>query len=36
MIVRPVDQGEGLRLAPSKHLIDAVRPFARRLQGPAG
>jgi phosphopantothenoylcysteine synthetase/decarboxylase len=28
MIVPPVDQGEGLRLAPSEHLIDAVRPFA--------
>jgi phosphopantothenoylcysteine synthetase/decarboxylase len=36
MIVHPVDQGEGPRLAPTKHLIDAVRPFARRIQKPTG
>jgi hypothetical protein len=35
-IVPPVDQGEGPRLAPSETLIDAVRPFARRNQNPAG
>jgi phosphopantothenoylcysteine decarboxylase len=36
IIVHSVDQGEGLRLAPSAHLIDAVRPFVRRIQDPAG
>jgi phosphopantothenoylcysteine decarboxylase len=36
MIVRPVDLGEGPRLAPSEDLIDAVRPFARRIQDRAG
>ena len=36
MIVHPVDQGEGPRLAPSEHLIDAVRPFARRSHDPTG
>jgi phosphopantothenoylcysteine synthetase/decarboxylase len=36
MIVHPVDHGEGPRLAPSEHLIDAVRPFAGRVQDPAG
>ena len=30
MIVPPVDDGEGPRLAPSALLIDAVRPYARR------
>jgi phosphopantothenoylcysteine synthetase/decarboxylase len=29
-IVPPVDDGEGPRLAPSEHLMDAVRPYARR------
>src|SRR5208282_230480 len=29
-IVPPVDEGEGPRLAPTAHLIDAVRPYARR------
>jgi phosphopantothenoylcysteine synthetase/decarboxylase len=29
-IVPPVDEGEGPRLAPSKVLIDAVRPYVRR------
>jgi phosphopantothenoylcysteine synthetase/decarboxylase len=36
MIVRPVDLGEGPRLAPSEDLIDAVRSFARRIQDRAG
>ena len=27
-IVPPVDEGEGPRLAPTRLLIDAVRPFA--------
>jgi phosphopantothenoylcysteine synthetase/decarboxylase len=30
-IVPPVDEGEGPRLAPSTQLLDAVRPFARRV-----
>ena len=30
VIVPPVDEGEGLRLAPSAMLLDAVRPFLRR------
>jgi phosphopantothenoylcysteine synthetase/decarboxylase len=30
MIVPPVDQGEGPRLAPTALLLDAVRPYARR------
>jgi hypothetical protein len=30
MIVPPVDQGEGPRLAPSETLLDAVRPHVRR------
>jgi phosphopantothenoylcysteine synthetase/decarboxylase len=30
MIVPPVDQGEGPRLAPSEMLLDAVRPHVRR------
>src|SRR5712671_5292234 len=29
-IVPPVDEGEGPRLAPSRLLIDAVRPYVRR------
>src|SRR5271169_75204 len=29
-IIPPVDQGEGLRLAPSAVLLDAVRPYVRR------
>src|SRR5690242_3079948 len=28
-IVPPVDEGEGPRLAPSKVLVDAVRPYVR-------
>jgi phosphopantothenoylcysteine synthetase/decarboxylase len=30
IVVPPVDEGEGPRLAPSARLIDAVRPFVRR------
>jgi Flavoprotein len=30
IIVPPVDDGEGPRLAPSAVLIDAVRPYVRR------
>jgi phosphopantothenoylcysteine synthetase/decarboxylase len=30
IIVPPVDEGEGPRLAPSAQLIDAVRPYVRR------
>jgi phosphopantothenoylcysteine synthetase/decarboxylase len=30
IIVPPVDEGEGPRLAPFARLLDAVRPFARR------
>jgi phosphopantothenoylcysteine synthetase/decarboxylase len=30
MIVPPVDDGEGPRLAPSAQLLDAVRPYVRR------
>lgn len=30
IVVSPVDEGEGPRLAPSAQLVDAVRPFARR------
>lgn len=30
IIVPPVDEGEGPRLAPSATLLDAVRPFVRR------
>src|SRR4249920_1844384 len=30
MIVPPVDEGEGPRLAPTAVLIDAVRPYVRR------
>jgi phosphopantothenoylcysteine synthetase/decarboxylase len=30
VIVPPVDEGEGPRLAPSAMLLDAVRPFVRR------
>jgi phosphopantothenoylcysteine synthetase/decarboxylase len=30
VIVPPVDEGEGPRLAPSEQLIDAVRPHVRR------
>ena len=30
MIVPPVDEGEGPRLAPSVQLLDAVRPFVLR------
>jgi phosphopantothenoylcysteine synthetase/decarboxylase len=30
MIVPPVDEGEGPRLAPSTVLIDALRPYVRR------
>jgi len=29
-IVRPVDEGEGPRLAPTTALLDAVRPYVRR------
>jgi phosphopantothenoylcysteine decarboxylase len=29
-IVPPVDEGEGPRLAPSEHLLEAVRPYVRR------
>jgi phosphopantothenoylcysteine synthetase/decarboxylase len=29
-IVPPVDEGEGPRLAPTKELLDAVRPYVRR------
>ena len=29
-IVPPVDTGDGPRLAPTRLLLDAVRPFARR------
>ena len=29
-IVPPVDSGNGPRLAPTEHLLDAVRPHARR------
>jgi len=30
IIVPPVDEGEGPRLAPSELLLDAVRPYVRR------
>jgi phosphopantothenoylcysteine synthetase/decarboxylase len=30
IIVPPVDEGEGPRLAPSEQLLDAVRPYAHR------
>jgi phosphopantothenoylcysteine synthetase/decarboxylase len=30
IIVPPVDEGEGPRLAPSVQLLDAVRPYVRR------
>jgi phosphopantothenoylcysteine synthetase/decarboxylase len=30
IIVPPVDEGEGPRLAPTTALLDAVRPYARR------
>jgi phosphopantothenoylcysteine decarboxylase len=30
-IVAPVDEGQGPRLAPTDALIDAVRPYARRV-----
>ncbi|HEX3413991.1 MAG TPA: flavoprotein [Stellaceae bacterium] len=30
IIVPPVDEGEGPRLAPSAALVDAVRPYVRR------
>ena len=30
IIVPPVDEGEGPRLAPTEQLIDAVRPYVRR------
>jgi phosphopantothenoylcysteine synthetase/decarboxylase len=30
LIVAPVDDGEGPRLAPSERLLDAVRPYLRR------
>src|ERR1700690_3760369 len=30
IVVPPVDEGEGPRLAPSARLIDAVRPFVSR------
>jgi phosphopantothenoylcysteine synthetase/decarboxylase len=29
-VVPPVDEGEGVRLAPSKLLLDAVRPYVHR------
>jgi len=29
LIVPPVDEGEGPRLAPTEQLLDAVRPFVR-------
>ena len=28
LVIPPVDTGEGPRLAPTPHLLDAVRPFA--------
>jgi phosphopantothenoylcysteine synthetase/decarboxylase len=30
IIVPPVDDGEGPRLAPNERLVDAVRPFVQR------
>src|SRR6476646_10722342 len=30
IVVPPVDDGEGPRLAPNERLLDAVRPFVRR------
>lgn len=30
IVVPPVDDGEGPRLAPSRRLLDAVRPYVRR------
>jgi phosphopantothenoylcysteine synthetase/decarboxylase len=30
MIVPPVDEGDGPRLAPNEQLIDAIRPFVRQ------
>jgi phosphopantothenoylcysteine synthetase/decarboxylase len=32
IVVPPVDEGEGPRLAPSQRLLDAVRPFVRRAR----
>jgi len=29
IVVPPVDDGEGPRLAPNERLLDAVRPFVR-------
>ena len=31
IIVPPVDEGEGPRLAPSAVLVDAVRPYVRGI-----
>lgn len=31
-VVPPVDEGDGPRLAPSERLLDAVRPFVRRVK----
>jgi phosphopantothenoylcysteine synthetase/decarboxylase len=35
VIVPPVNEGEGPRLAPNARLVDAVRPFVRTDQCPA-
>jgi phosphopantothenoylcysteine synthetase/decarboxylase len=32
IVVPPIDEGEGPRLAPSQRLLDAVRPYVRRGQ----
>jgi phosphopantothenoylcysteine synthetase/decarboxylase len=35
IVVPPVDDGEGPRLAPSERLLDAVRPYVRQSQNAA-
>ena len=35
IVVPPVDDGDGPRLAPSTRLLDAVRPYARRFSSDA-
>jgi phosphopantothenoylcysteine synthetase/decarboxylase len=33
-VVRPVDEGEGPRLAPNAHIVDAVRRFVQAKKRP--